>query len=287
MCGIAGIVASTLSDDELHVPLQRMMEAQRHRGPDAAGVEVFSEARAAIGCQRLSLVDLDHGMQPVGNEDHSVYVVFNGEIYNHGSLREQLKKRGHRFRSRYDTEVIVHLYEDYGDDCLEMLDGMFGLAIFDLRLRRLLLARDRCGMKPLYYAQRPEGFFFASEIKALLASGRVIARPDPNAIDTFLRIGWVPPPHTGFEGIEKLAPGGFLVVDRSGLKQDSFWRFRFRPAANVVDENGSSSWRFTALPIALANTQPSSSGSCARRSRRILQPTCRSDALSAAAGIPL
>lgn len=229
MCGIAGICESGLPAEEVAQRLRKMMDAQLHRGPDESGIKLFPQARAAIGCQRLSLVDIENGQQPMSNEGETVFVVFNGEIYNHTSLRNELEKKGHRFRSRSDTEVIIHLYEEYGDACLEMLNGMFGLAIFDARTRRLLLGRDRSGMKPLYYAQNPHGFLFASEIKALLASGLVTTAPDAEAIDTFLSVGWVPAPRTGFRGIEKLPPGGFLVIEGSRVQRGTFWQPRFLP----------------------------------------------------------
>jgi asparagine synthase (glutamine-hydrolysing) len=227
MCGITGIFAADLCDAEIRETLNRMMGAVVHRGPDEGGSAFFGKSRAGVGCRRLSILDLEHGSQPMPNEDGTVHVVLNGEIYNHGELRAELEQKGHAFRSRSDTEVIVHLYEEWGDECLEALSGMFGLGILDSRSGRLLLARDRCGMKPLYFTQTPSGFLFASEIKGLLASRLVPAEPDLEAVDSFLTVGYVPAPRTGFRGVKKLEPGEALTVDAHGVTSRVFWRVRF------------------------------------------------------------
>jgi asparagine synthase (glutamine-hydrolysing) len=168
MCGIAGIVASDrlLADDPARVT--RMRDVIAHRGPDDAGI--FVDERAALGHRRLSIVDLAAGHQPLANEDDSIWIVFNGEIYNHHELRRDLERRGHRFRTHSDTEAIVHAYEEYGDACVERLDGMFAFALADEKARRLLLARDRLGKKPLFHATLGGVLHFASEIKAIKAS---------------------------------------------------------------------------------------------------------------------
>ncbi|HSB17360.1 MAG TPA: asparagine synthase (glutamine-hydrolyzing) [Bryobacteraceae bacterium] len=236
MCGIVGIFAADLGVVEVREALDRMMRAVVHRGPDEAGSLIFGHHRAGIGCRRLSILDLEHGSQPMPNEDGTVHVVLNGEIYNHCELRAELEQKGHTFRSRSDTEVIAHLYEERGDDCLEALNGMFGLAILDSRSGRLLLARDRCGMKPLYFAQTSNGFLFASEIKSLLASGLVPAEPDLEAVDSFLTVGYVPVPRTGFRGVKKLEPGEALTVDAHGVTPRVFWRVGFDNAKPPATE---------------------------------------------------
>lgn len=210
-----------------------MNAAQAHRGPDDKGTICFEPLGAGLASCRLSIVDLEHGRQPIANEDETVHVALNGEIYNHDSLRELLQSRGHRFRSRSDTEVLVHLYEEYGDGFLERLDGMFALAVLDTRGGRLLVARDGPGMKPLYLAQTPRGFAFASEAKALFAAGLVNPAPDPAAIDTYLAAGYVPAPMSMFRGIRKLEAGRYVVADRSGVRDGTFWRFRYRDGAGA------------------------------------------------------
>ncbi len=171
MCGIAGVYGARGNVEQIRPALESMNAAQVHRGPDEQGVVVEEALSAGLASCRLSIIDLENGQQPASNEDGSIHAVLNGEIYNHNTLREQLQAKGHRFRSRCDTEVIVHLYEEWGEDFLSRLHGMFGLAVLDTRNRRLLLARDSPGMKPLYYAQTPGGLLFASEAKVLFAPG--------------------------------------------------------------------------------------------------------------------
>jgi asparagine synthase (glutamine-hydrolysing) len=175
VCGIAGFVEHAPWRDRRPV-LDRMVEALRHRGPDDQGV--YLDGAAAIGVRRLAVIDLETGHQPIANEDGTVHVVLNGEIYNFAELRARLERRGHHFRTRSDAEVIVHAYEEAGDDCVRELDGMFALAIWDRSRRALLLARDRMGEKPLYYYAGPDVFVFGSELRALLQ------HPDvPRALD--------------------------------------------------------------------------------------------------------
>jgi asparagine synthase (glutamine-hydrolysing) len=169
VCGIAGILAfnDALALDES--TMGRMTDTLRHRGPDDSGTCIRAEERVALGHRRLSIIDLSPaGHQPMANEDGTVWITYNGEIYNHGELRAWLEARGHRFRSATDTEAIVHLYEEDGPACVERLHGMFALAIWDARRRVLFLARDRVGVKPLYYALLPQGVLFGSEVKAIL-----------------------------------------------------------------------------------------------------------------------
>lgn len=228
MCGIAGIFASRRSPDELHAALQQMADAMLHRGPDQGAVRALPDLGGGLAVRRLAFVDLEGGSQPIANEAGDVLALLNGEIYNHEALRRQLEAQGHRFRTRCDTEVIAHLYEELGDGFLGRLEGMFGLAVVDLRRRRLLVARDGPGMKPLYFVRSPDGFAFASEVKALFAAGCVAPRPDPRALDVYLAAGFVPAPRTLFAGVEKLAGGTFAVVDEQGVRIDTFWRFAYR-----------------------------------------------------------
>jgi asparagine synthase (glutamine-hydrolysing) len=236
VCGIAGIVHARLGAAELAARLERMRAAMRHRGPDDAGSELFAEQQGGLAACRLSILDLQRGHQPMLNEDGDVCAVLNGEIYNHQQLRAELERRGHRFRSRCDTEVLVHLYEQEGARFVERLEGMFGLAVYDRRRRRLLLARDRAGMKPLYLAETPQGLAFASEIRALFASGLVRPAPDFDAVNTALAVGFVPAPRSGFAGVEKLASGTLVEVGPDErVERRRFWTLRFQapPAAQT------------------------------------------------------
>ncbi|HSW50243.1 MAG TPA: hypothetical protein VLH09_08715, partial [Bryobacteraceae bacterium] len=227
---------SELPAAELTRLLEAMNAAQAHRGPDESGTVCHEPLGAGLAGCRLSIVDLEHGRQPIANEDQAIHAVLNGEIYNHGSLRESLLSKGHQFRSRSDTEVLVHLYEELGEGLLDRLDGMFALAVLDLRRGRLLLARDGPGMKPLYLARTPHGFLFASEAKALFATGLVKPEPEPAAINAFLSWGCVPSPMSMFRGIRKLEAGRFAVVDRGALRDGSFWRFRYQQTATRKSE---------------------------------------------------
>src|SRR5688500_3871007 len=173
MCGIAGIVATHALRPDDRSRVVRMRDVIAHRGPDGAGV--FADDRAALGHRRLSIVDLAGGAQPLANEDATIQIVFNGEIYNHADLRPRLEAAGHRYQTRSDTETIVHAYEQWGDDCVERFRGMFAFAIWDAPRRRLLLVRDRLGIKPLYWSTVGSRIVFGSEIKAILASALVPA----------------------------------------------------------------------------------------------------------------
>jgi asparagine synthase (glutamine-hydrolysing) len=199
-----------------------MCDAIRHRGPDDEGFHL--DAGCALGMRRLSIIDLSTGHQPMSNEDQSAWVVFNGEIYNYQTLRRDLITRGHQLRSTSDTEALVHLYEQHGTDFLPLLRGMFGFAIWDARRRRLFLARDRFGKKPLYYTEQPEGLYFASELKCLRAAG-VPLEPDREALRLYFQFGYVPDPHSAYCGVRKLAPGCWLTYDENGtLTQGRYWQ---------------------------------------------------------------
>src|SRR6202521_5680636 len=167
MCGICGVVQFAPDAQLQPELLRRMCAAMVHRGPDDDGV--YTQGRVGLGMRRLSIIDLATGHQPISNEDGTIWIVFNGEIYNHATLRKQLQSRGHRYTTNSDTETIVHLYEEYGRDCVQHLRGMFAFAIWDTRKRQLFVARDRLGIKPLYYRVTSDSFLFGSEIKVVLA----------------------------------------------------------------------------------------------------------------------
>ncbi len=193
----------------------------RHRGPDDEGVYV--DGQCAIGMRRLSIIDLAGGHQPISNEDGSVWVVFNGEIYDYQDLRRELIAKGHRFATNSDTETLVHLYEEKGIEGISKLRGMFAYAIWDGRRRKLMLARDRFGKKPLYYTQIGEGFYFGSELKCLRAAG-VPMSTDPEAIRIYLQFGYIPEPWSAFAGIQKLPPGHWLTLDSEGrIETGRYW----------------------------------------------------------------
>jgi asparagine synthase (glutamine-hydrolysing) len=220
MCGIAGAVGPI----DLSV-LQRMLETIVHRGPDDGNT--YLEPGVGLGVRRLSVIDLAGGKQPMSNETGDVWTVFNGEIYNYRELREFLVKKGHQLKTHSDTEVIVHCYEEYGDACVHLLDGMFAFALWDAKRRRLLIARDRLGKKPLYYWHANGTLVFASEIKALLEHPEVSRAVDPEALSLYLALGYVPGPWTMFAGIKKLQPGHLLVSDDRGIKIEQYWDVTF------------------------------------------------------------
>ena len=199
-----------------------MTDVIEHRGPDEDGLHV--EPGVALGMRRLSIIDLAGSRQPVANETGAVQAVFNGEIYNFQELREELHARGHRLATRGDSETIVHAYEEYGLDFVKHLRGMFAIALWDRPRRRLVLARDRMGVKPLYWAETPRGLAFASEVKSLLAGGLMQPRLDPLAAELFLAHGFVPGPRTLFEGVNKLPPAALLVYEDGRIRgQSTYW----------------------------------------------------------------
>jgi asparagine synthase (glutamine-hydrolysing) len=225
VCGIAGVLA--LGGDFRATPelVDAMRDAVAHRGPDGARTWISDDGRAGLGFRRLSIVDLSDGaMQPMANEDGSLRVLFNGEIYNHLALRRELEGRGHVFRTDHsDTEAIVHGWEEWGLDCLHRLRGMFAIAVWDERSRELWLARDRVGIKPLHWTRRPDRFAFASEIKSLLADPAVERRVDHEALYHYLSFLTTPAPLTMFQGIRKLPAGGWLRVTGDGDLAEGVW----------------------------------------------------------------
>jgi asparagine synthase (glutamine-hydrolysing) len=214
MCGIAGIVHRERGRPIAPGVVPKMCAALRHRGPDEQGC--FVEGSVGLGMRRLSIIDLSGSHQPVFNEDRSKAIIFNGEIYNYRELQRGLAARGHRLRTDGDAETIVHLYEELGAGCVEPLRGMFAFAIWDTTTERLLLARDRFGIKPLYVVSAPWGIAFASELKALLAVGVTGGRLDWEALDSFLQLGYIPAPATPFMDVRKLEPGHTLEWRRDG-----------------------------------------------------------------------
>jgi asparagine synthase (glutamine-hydrolysing) len=223
MCGIAGFAGIARYSPNASEILRRMCDAIRHRGPDDAGYHVGEVA--AVGMRRLSIIDVAGGHQPMANEDDNVHVVFNGEIYNFRDLRQRLRVAGHRLRTSSDTETIVHFYEDRGDDVVHELRGMFAFAVWDDRRARLLLARDRLGIKPLYAWPHPEGgVAFASELRSFLTLPDFQPTIDPDAVADYCAFGYVPHPGAIFRGVRKLAPGHRLTWSREhGLADTKYW----------------------------------------------------------------
>jgi asparagine synthase (glutamine-hydrolysing) len=220
MCGIAGLISAGPRPDTAEL-VGRMTAALAHRGPDGEGRWIDGEA--ALGHRRLAIIDVAGGAQPLVNETGSVRVVCNGEIYNYRELRAELEARGHRFQTASDCETIVHLYEDEGPDAIARLHGMFALAIWDRAARRLVLARDRIGIKPLFYASGSRGFGFASEIKALVAAGLTECRVDPGALRHYLSCGYVPRTDTIYQDVQRVAPGELLIVEGESVRRRPYW----------------------------------------------------------------
>ena len=225
MCGIAGIFNLKEGGAPPEAAIDRMLSVIKHRGPDEFGK--YSDQRVALGHARLSIIDLSGGHQPMCNEDSTVWITFNGEIFNYVELREELIARGHKFRTHSDTEVIIHLYEDHGHACLDYLNGQFSFAIWDKKKKEMFLARDRMGIRPLFYATAAGRFYFASEIKAILAAGAVERRLDPAAIDEIFTFWCTVPPRTAFAGVSELAPAHYLVVKDGIALQRPYWEMSF------------------------------------------------------------
>lgn len=221
MCGICGVFNFATGEPADPVALKRATDAMAHRGPDDEGF--YLEGALGLGNRRLSIIDLPGGHQPIANEDESVWITFNGEIYNYRDLRPDLVARGHQFRTNSDTETILHLYEEYDLRFLDYLRGMFAFAIWDGRKRRLLLARDRLGVKPLFYSLESGRLAFASELRTLR---ELLHRPpaiDPQSIYDFFGFRYIPAPQTFYRGVEKLLPGHFLVADPMGVHSHAYW----------------------------------------------------------------
>jgi asparagine synthase (glutamine-hydrolysing) len=239
MCGVAGFWNADKRPFD-SAALRRMTRALQHRGPDEEGYH--EEPGIALGHRRLSIIDLSSGQQPLSNEDGSIWIAFNGEIFNYVELRADLEKRGHVFRTRSDTETIVHLYEEKGLDFVDHLNGQFAIALWDAPRRRLVLARDRVGIRPLFHATLPDGtVLFGSEMKALFAHGGLRAQIDPAAVGQIATFWVTVPPRTPFKGIEELAPGRMLVLEDGRRSLRQYWRHEF-PDADDYEERTLEHW---------------------------------------------
>jgi asparagine synthase (glutamine-hydrolysing) len=234
MCGVAGIFNGASGRPADRATAEAMTHALRHRGPDDHGF--FFDGPLALGMRRLSIIDLEGGRQPIANEDGTIQLVFNGEVYNHRALRRELQALGHTFRTRADTEVIVHGYEVWGERVLDRLNGMFGFALWDGRARRLLLVRDRLGIKPLYWTRLADGIAFASELKALLRHPGVERRLDPEALRQYLAWEYIPSPRTPFLGVHKLPPATLLRVEGGRATEEVYWRLTPGPSPVAGEE---------------------------------------------------
>jgi len=221
MCGIAGVVSSDPAERIEESTVHRMCQAILHRGPDDEGI--LTKANTGLGMRRLSIIDVAGGHQPIFNEDRSVWIVYNGEVYNFPELRPELEASGHRFSTNTDTEMIVHLYEEMGADCVKKLRGMFAFALWDDRRQRLLIARDRLGKKPLHYALHRGKLYFASEIKSILAVAPELAEVNYAALMQYMYLGYIPDPVTAFDGIHKLPPGHLLEFERGEIRIRQYW----------------------------------------------------------------
>ncbi len=221
VCGISGFAGSPLDTERAESTIRAMCRAIRHRGPDDEGYH--TEPRVALGSRRLSIIDVAGGHQPISNEDGTIWIVFNGEIYNFPELRSEMVERGHRFRTNTDTEVIVHLFEEYGLHAVERLEGMFAFAVWDRNRNRLVLARDRMGKKPLHYALVDRELIFASELKGLIQHPRISREISLPALTRYLIHDYVPAPQTIFRGINKLLPGHVLVYRDGDVRTSQYW----------------------------------------------------------------
>lgn len=238
MCGIAGVAWASDADPFERGVLQRMIDAITHRGPDDQGIYESPAGYgpgASLGHRRLSIIDLGGGHQPLSNEDGSVWIVFNGEIYNYQELQPALQRQGHRFRTSSDTETIVHLYEQYGPDCVKQLRGMFAFAIWDQNRRQLFLARDRLGKKPLVYRQESQRLLFASELKALLQVPGVPRELDRRALDAYLTYQYVPHPQSILKGFAKLPPAHWALYSDGQLQIERYWQPAYSPPPRPSD----------------------------------------------------
>lgn len=232
MCGLCGVLNFDGQAPVDQEGLAAMTATLHKRGPDDLGF--YCSGPVGLGHRRLSIIDLTTGHQPLSNEDGTIWIVYNGELYNYQEIRADLAKAGHRFATQSDTEVIVHAYEEYGEACLKGMNGMFAFAIWDSRRGRLLLARDRLGIKPLYYARLPHCFLFGSELKALLAHPQFEPTLDITALNLYLSLEYVPTPHSILAGVKKLPPGHFLVVESENTRLERYWDLRLgrsEPAA--------------------------------------------------------
>jgi asparagine synthase (glutamine-hydrolysing) len=234
MCGICGIFESERREEISQEFVRRMTDTIVHRGPDDEGIYVGPGI--GLGFRRLSIIDVAGGHQPISNEDGRIWVMLNGEIYNYPELYQELLDRGHTFATRSDTESIVHLYEEYGEDCFRRLRGMFAIALWDSRERKLLLARDRVGKKPLYFAADQRRLLFGSELKCLLAADGSIRTIDPQALSDYFSYGYISAPKTVYRDVRKLRPGHYLVASTNGVKEVPYWNLSFAQVENRSEQ---------------------------------------------------
>ncbi len=234
MCGICGILEYERREAFSKQLLERMNQTIRHRGPDDEGV--FLGEGVGFGFRRLSIIDVAGGHQPISNEDGTLWVMLNGEIYNYPELRRELEAKGHHFATHSDTETIVHLYEEYGEGCIAKLHGMFAIALWDAPRRRLLLARDRVGKKPLFYAADRNRIIFGSELKALLAAGGIPKDIDTEGLSDYFSLGYIPAPKTVYRAVRKLRPGHYLIAERGQIREACYWDLSFAEATRYVKQ---------------------------------------------------
>ena len=230
MCGIAGIMGSNRVD-----AIKKMTDIMIHRGPDDSGY--YHDDDISLGQRRLSIIDINHGRQPISNEDDTLQLVCNGEIYNSPQLREALIAKGHRFKTATDVEVILHLYEEYGDDCVQHLRGMFAFALWDRIKRRLLMARDHLGQKPLFFCQKNGGFAFASEPKSILASEIIKPEIDLEGLWHYMSLRFMPDHHSFFKGIEKLPAAHYLILEENHITVNRYWDVDFKEKLSASKED--------------------------------------------------
>src|SRR5437868_6204531 len=229
MCGICGQFNFVRRDPVERDAIRRMTATITHRGPDDEGY-LFDDA-VGFGFRRLSIIDLAGGHQPMSDAEQTVWVILNGEIYNFKELRTQLEQRGHSFRTRSDTEVVIHGYKEWGTDVFNHLNGMFGVAIWDIPNERLVVARDAMGIKLVYYRLAHGQLTFGSEIRAVLAANDAAPQVDPAAVNLFLRFRYTPSPYTIFQGVRKLAPGTLLVAEQGKCREERWYNFISTPFA--------------------------------------------------------
>lgn len=232
MCGIAGILNKKEGREVSSGTIKRMLSAIRHRGPDEFGV--YNNDEVTLAHARLSIIDLSGGQQPMSNEDGTVWITFNGEIFNYIELRRDLLHKGHAFSTHSDTEVIIHLYEEYGEGCLDQLNGQFAFAIWDGNRRKLFLARDRAGIRPLFYAGNHDRFYFASEIKAIFATGEIEREVEPAAINQIFTLWCTVPPATAFKDVYELPPAHYLTLQNGNVLIRKYWDIDFSPEIEGV-----------------------------------------------------
>lgn len=236
MCGICGIFEYNRHTEIPGEIVHRMNQTMIHRGPDDGGV--FVGPGIGLGHRRLSIIDLAGGHQPMSNEDGTIWLLLNGEIYNYPELRAELLQRGHKFVTRSDTEAIVHLYEDFGEGCFQKLRGMFAIALWDSKNRKVVLARDRVGKKPLFYAADEKRILFGSELKALLAGDSLSREMDHEALSDYFSFGYIPAPKTIYRSVRKVMPGHYLVASASGIRETKYWDLSF----NQVEQRSEAEW---------------------------------------------